>query len=137
MCSSDLPADLVHLHWIPGLLGVADLPRIRRPLVWTFHDQWPTCGAEHYTASARPREGYSARNRVPGSSGIDLDRWTWERKRARWKELAPIVVCPSRWLAGEVRASHLFGGADVRVVPNPLDTALYRPRDREIGRAHV
>jgi glycosyltransferase involved in cell wall biosynthesis len=130
-------ADVVHLHWIPGLLGIADVPEIAPPLVWSFHDQWPMCGAEHYTASARPREGYAPGNRVPGSGGLDLDRWAWERKRARWKDLAPIVVCSSRWMADEVRASRLFGRCDVHLVANPLDTALYRPQDRAAARAKL
>jgi glycosyltransferase involved in cell wall biosynthesis len=128
-------ADVVHLHWIPGMLGIADLPAIRKPVVWTFHDAWPICGAEHYTALARPRSGYASGNRAPGASGPDLDRWTWQRKRARWRNFAPVVVCPSRWLADEVRASVLFGGREVHVVPNPVDTALYRPQDRAKARA--
>lgn len=127
-------ADVVHLHWIPGLLGIADLPRIARPVVWTFHDQWPICGAEHYTELARPREGYTAANRRPGARGPDLDRWTWQRKRARWRGFAPVIVCSSRWMAGEVRASLLFGGREVHVIPNPLDTALYCPQDRAAAR---
>jgi len=130
-------ADVVHLHWIPGLLGVADVPRIAPPLVWSFHDQWPMCGAEHYTASARPREGYVPRNRVPGSRGLDLDRWVWERKRTRWRGLAPIVTCSSRWLADEARASVLFSGCEVHVVPTPLDTALWRPQDRAALRSRL
>src|SRR5260221_2425002 len=56
-------ADVVHLHWIPELLGIPDLSAINRPVVWTFHDQWPICGAEHYTELARPRTGYEAGNR--------------------------------------------------------------------------
>ena len=31
-------ADVVHLHWIPGLLSIADLPALNKPVVWTFHD---------------------------------------------------------------------------------------------------
>jgi glycosyltransferase involved in cell wall biosynthesis len=128
-------SNLVHLHWIPGLLGIADLPAIGRPVVWTFHDQWPICGAEHYTALARPHAGYDAGNRLPGAQGPDLDRWTWERKRRHWKDFAPTIVCSSRWMAGEVRASRLFGQRDIHVIPNPLDTALYRPQDRAAARA--
>ena len=128
-------ADVVHLHWIPGLLGIADLPAIRKPVVWTFHDAWPICGAEHYTALPRPSEGYAPRNRAAGARGPDLDGWTWKRKRALWRGFAPTIVCPSRWLADEVRASVLFGGRDVHVLPNPIDTTLYRPRDRAAARS--
>lgn len=132
-----LAPDLVHLHWIPELLGIADLPVLGRPVVWTFHDAWPICGTEHYTALARPREGYQPGNRAPGASGPDLDRWAWRRKRAQWKDFSPVIVCPSRWLAGEVRASALFGGREVHVVPNPLDTALFRPQDRAEARRQL
>jgi glycosyltransferase involved in cell wall biosynthesis len=126
--------DVVHLHWIPGLLGIADLPAIDRPVVWTFHDQWPICGAEHYTELARPRLGYETGNRGPGARGPDLDRWTWQRKRAAWKSFAPTIVCSSRWMAGEVRASLLFGNREVHVLPNPLDTALYCAQERAAAR---
>jgi len=130
-------ADIVHLHWIPGLLGIADLPAIPKPVVWTFHDAWPICGAEHYTGLARPREGYRPDNRAPGARGPDLDRWTWERKRAHWLGFSPVIVCSSHWMAREVRASALFRGRGVEVLPNPLDTALYRPMERAAARRQL
>jgi glycosyltransferase involved in cell wall biosynthesis len=123
-------ADVVHLHWVPGLLGLRGIASAERPVVWTFHDQWPICGAEHYTALGRPRQGY-------GERGLDLDAWVWRRKRARWKDFFPRIVCPSGWLAGEVRSSVLFGGRDVRVIPNPLDMALFSPRERSEARRHL
>jgi glycosyltransferase involved in cell wall biosynthesis len=126
--------DVVHLHWIPGLLAMADLPRLHKPVVWTFHDEWPICGAEHYTGLARPREGYRADNRAPGAGGPDLDRWLWRRKRALWQHFSPVIVSPSHWLAGEVRESLMFGGRRIHVVPNPLDTALFRPQERAAAR---
>jgi glycosyltransferase involved in cell wall biosynthesis len=112
----------VHLHWIPGLLGVGDLPRLGCPAVWTFHDQWPILGAAHYA------------ERMPRDEGW-LDRWTLRRKRAQWAGFAPLIACPSRWLAQEVRASALFGGREVQVLPNPVDTSLYRPQDRAAARS--
>ena len=40
-------------------------------------------------------------------------------------------------MAGEVRASLLFGGREVHVIPNPLDTALYCPQDRAAARQRL
>jgi glycosyltransferase involved in cell wall biosynthesis len=128
---------VVHLHWIPGLLGIADLPAIARPVLWTFHDQWPICGAEHYSDLARQRTGYEAENRAPGARGPDLDRWVWRRKRAHWQAFAPLIVCPSRWLAAEARASALFRDRQIEVVPYPLDTSLYSPQDRAAVRLRL
>ena len=136
-CIRDSPADIVHLHWIPGLLGVADLPAIDRPVVWTFHDQWPICGAEHYTELERPRLGYEKGNRAPSASGPDLDRWTWQRKRRAWKSFMPTIVCSSHWLGAATRASLMFGDRDIHVVATPLDTTLYRQQDRAAARARL
>ncbi|HTP62154.1 MAG TPA: glycosyltransferase [Burkholderiales bacterium] len=133
----DSTADIVHLHWIPQLLGVADLPAIGKPVVWTFHDQWPICGAEHYTELERPRLGYLPGNRAPGASGPDLDRWTWRRKREAWKSFAPTIVCSSRWLGAATRASQMFGDREIHVIATPLDTSLYRPQDRGAARARL
>jgi glycosyltransferase involved in cell wall biosynthesis len=130
-------ADVVHLHWIPGLLGIADVASPRAPAVWTFHDQWPMCGAEHYTGLTRPSIGYAPENRAPGTRGPDVDAWVWRLKRAHWKHFMPRIVCPSGWLAAEARRSLLFGAREVRVIPNPIDTTVFRPREREAARREL
>lgn len=127
-------ADVVHLHWIAGeMLSIADIGRIRKPLVWTLHDMWAFCGAEHYTDDERWRNGYQRDNRPPHESGFDLNRWTWARKRKHWRR--PIhIVTPSRWLADCARASPLMREWPVSVVPNPLDTDRWRPLEQRLAR---
>ena len=42
-------ADIIHLHWINySMVGIKALRRIKKPIVWTFHDMWPFLGCEHY-----------------------------------------------------------------------------------------
>jgi glycosyltransferase involved in cell wall biosynthesis len=130
-------ADVVNLHWVGGeTMSIEDLGRIRKPVVWTFHDMWPLCGAEHFAddgLDARWRQGYQAHNRGAGASGLDIDRHTWNRKRRAWTR--PLhVVTPSRWLADCVGASALMGGWPVSVVPNVLDTQVFKPLDRAWSR---
>lgn len=126
-------AEVVNLHWVGDeALSIADIGRIRKPLVWTLHDMWPFCGMEHYTgddADARWREGYQKSNRPTRSGGFDLDRLTWQRKRKHWRQPMHIVA-PSRWLADCARASALFRDWPVSVIPNTLDIETYRPLDR-------
>jgi glycosyltransferase involved in cell wall biosynthesis len=127
-------ADVVHLHWINGeMMSIADIGRLTKPTVWTLHDMWAFCGAEHYTDGVRYREGYSAANRPPCESGFDLDRWTWLRKQRHWQRPFQIVT-PSRWLAGCVKQSALFGDWPVTVIPNPIDTAAWKPTDKRLAR---
>lgn len=130
--SSD--ADVVHLHWVQGeMLSIANIARIRKPIVWTLHDMWAFCGAEHYTEESRWREGYRKGNRPSYESSFDLNRWTWERKRKHWQRPMHIVT-PSRWLADCVRQSALMRDWPVSVIPNPLDTERWKPLPKELAR---
>ncbi len=130
-------ANVVHLHWIGGeFLSIKDIARIHKPVVWTLHDMWPFCGAEHYApddAAARWRQGYSKHNRPEGHGGLDIDRWTWKRKRRAWTRSMHIVT-PSRWLADCVHDSVLMGDWPVTVIPNPLDTRQFQPWPKDLAR---
>jgi glycosyltransferase involved in cell wall biosynthesis len=128
------PATVAHLHWVQKeFMSIADLGRLRGPVVWTLHDMWAFCGAEHYADDARWREGYRSDNRPPHESGFDLNRWTWQRKRRHWQR--PLqLLCPSRWLADCVRASALMHDWPVRVIPNPIDTEFWRPAPKAQAR---
>ena len=129
--------DLVNMHWVGGeTLSIEDMGNIHKPQVWTFHDMWALCGAEHFSddgPDARWRTGYFAHNRLAGAKGPDLDRFTWNRKRRAWKK--PVqVVTPSRWLADCVRQSVLMNDWPVAVIPNVLQTDVFKPLDRAHSR---
>ena len=127
-------ADLVHLHWVQDeMLSIADIARIRKPIVWTLHDMWAFCGAEHLAWDSRWRDGYRRDNRPTHESGFDLNRHTWQRKRKHW--CRPLqIVCPSKWLADCVRASALMHDWPVAVVPYPIDLNHWKPIDQPLAR---
>lgn len=127
-------ADIVHLHWISQeMMSIADIGRITKPIVWTLHDMWGFCGAEHYTEDSRWRDGYNPENRAHTDSGFDLCKWVWQRKRKHWR-LPMHIVSPSNWLAGCARASALMKTWPVHRVPNCIDTARWKPIDRKLAR---
>jgi glycosyltransferase involved in cell wall biosynthesis len=132
-------ADVLNLHWVPGLLSIADIGRLAKPLVWTLHDMWAFCGGEHYApddASARFRHGYRTDNRPAGERGPDLDRRAWEAKRRAWMHQRFTVVAPSQWLARCARESVLFAESPVHVVPYAIDAErTWRPVPRAAARA--
>lgn len=127
-------ADIVHLHWVQGeMLSISDIGKIKKPIVWTLHDMWAFCGAEHLAWDFRWRDGYRKDNRPAHEAGFDLNRWTWGRKRKHWQR--PIqIVAPSRWLADCVRQSVLMRDWPVTVIPNPIDTDRWKPLDKSIAR---
>jgi glycosyltransferase involved in cell wall biosynthesis len=144
-------ADVIHLHWINAeMVSIAHLAKIKKPVVWTLHDMWAFCGAEHYTESRRYIDGYSivesgkldagSEEKFPDNqqrttsncrSKIDINRRTFLRKQKHWKNWRPHLVTPSRWLAGCARESLLFKDRSVQVVPNCLDLDLFTPADQE------
>ena len=130
-------ADLVHLHWLGAeMMSVEDIARIEKPLVWTLHDMWAFCGAEHCAYDERWCDGYSRANRPAGERGLDLNRWVWERKRRAWTKPFQIVS-PSRWLASCVEESALMRGWPVAVIPNALETENFVPMDKGAARKRL
>jgi glycosyltransferase involved in cell wall biosynthesis len=133
-------ADVINLHWVADeMLSIEDIAGINKPLVWTLHDMWPFCGGEHYASdeeNARWRLGYTRYNCPDSTQGIDLDRIIWRRKQRAWRKYNMHIVSPSQWLADCAKHSALFKDYPTSVIPNPLDTAVYRPLDRVFSR-HV
>ncbi len=138
-------ADLGHLHWLgDGTISIEEIGRLPMPLVWTLHDQWAFCGAEHYTSPPLPgesassderfAEGYSPTSRPAHQAGHDLNRRTWLRKRRAWRR--PIqLVCPSHWMADCARRSVLMGDWPITVIPYPIDLNVWAPCGQAQARA--
>jgi len=127
--------DVVHIHSLHGAQGYADLaalPRLtaRWPTVMYLKDMWMLtghCGYDH--GCGRWRTGCGGCPHLDTYPAITRDgtRTNWNRKR-RFLRGSRLWVCtPSRWLADLVRESPLFEGKPIRVIPNGLDTAVFRP----------
>ena len=130
-------ADIVHLHWIQNeMLSISDISKIKKPIVWTLHDMWAFCGAEHYTKDHRWRDGYLDNNRPAYESGFDLNLWTWKRKEKHWK--TPIqIITPSKWLAECVSKSMLMRNWPLNVISYPIDTDFWKPISKKIMREQL
>lgn len=127
-------ADIVHLHWVQHeMLSIADIARIKKPIVWTLHDMWAFCGAEHLSQDERWRHGYPKKNNSNPIFIFDINRWTWQRKFKHWQK--PIhIVSPSNWLANCVQESKLMSNWPVTIIPNLINTDNWKPRDKNIAR---
>lgn len=130
--------DIINLHWVCGeFLSIEDIGEINKPCVWTMHDMWPFCGAEHLapvTENARWVQGYTSKNRSSLDKGLDVNRWVWHRKLRAWKRPMQLVA-PSRWLADCVMSSSLMREWPVTVIPNVVDTHQFQPWDKDFSRA--
>ena len=130
--------DVIHLHWLgKNTISIEEIGRLERPTVWTLHDMWAFCGAEHYTQvnnESRFLEGYNLKNTPSKEQNYDLNRKVWLRKKKAWRK--PIhIVCPSNWMAQCAKTSFLFRDWPIYVIPNPINTNIWRPIPKNIARA--
>ncbi|MCD7985111.1 MAG: glycosyltransferase [Desulfovibrio sp.] len=132
-------AGLVHLHWVAGFVGPRDAVRAfgDKPVVWTLHDMNPLTGGCHCTAGCERYKagGCSHCPQLGPGDGPDLAAGNFAAKVAACSRLNVTAVSPSRWLAQCAREIHILGNARCVVIPNCIDTALYRPVRSDWARA--
>ncbi len=116
-------ADIISLNWInQGTLSIKGIERIcalGKPVVWTMHDMWCMTGACHHAYECtgyRDRCG-NCQFFHGGSSGHDLSRSTWLRKKDLFDKTDIHFVAVSRWLAEKCRHSSLLAGKPISVIP--------------------
>jgi len=129
-------SDITHLHWFRETPTLSTISRIKKPVVWTLHDMWAFCGAEHYASNSettRWKTGYTRSNRPVNAKGIDIDQWTWRRKKNHWRHPLHIIT-PSSWLADCVSQSILMRDWPVHIIPNTLDTSIFKPLNKSFAR---
>ena len=132
-------ADLIHLHWINhGFLSpkfLAELDELDKPIVWTFHDSNAFTGGCHVRYSCEnyhqqcgccPLLKYSGKN--------DISHRTWLRKKDAYAKLNFHIVAPSNWMANSVKFSSLMGARTVNVIPNTIETAIFKPYVKEAAK---
>ena len=130
-------ADILHLHWInSGFLSVDNLKQLvllNKPVVWTLHDMWAFTGGCHYAGSCTHFEqecGHCPFLRDAGEH--DLSRKGWFNKQELYQLSNKIVfVACSNWLADVARQSSLLNGFKVIAIPNPIDTSVFHPKNKE------
>jgi len=132
-----LNPDIVHLSWVSGgFLKIETLSNIHQPLVWTLHDMWPFTGGCHYdNECGRFRQSCGNCPILESGKESDLSRRILERKQKSWDGKKMVAVAPSRWLAEMARSSTLFRNKRVEVIPNGINTEIFRPIDKMSARA--
>ena len=136
-------ADVIHLHWInQGMLSLKGIRRILdsgKPVVWTMHDLWPASSLCHYARGCAMFKSSCRRcPLLPGGGGdSDLASKVWRAKQRMLSGHSISYVACSKWLAGEARRSALLRGQAVTDIPNAIDTAVFRPTDRNEARMRL
>lgn len=123
-------ADIVNLHWTGDeIISVADIAKIKKPIVWTLHDMWAFGGTEHYPENNDHENGYSSKQK-----GFDINKWNWLRKNKAWKKIKFNIIAPCEWMYVSVKESILFKSQNVYKIQYPLNLQVFKPADQKMAR---
>lgn len=124
--------DIVHLNWVGrGFLPIKELSKIKKPIVWTFHDMWAFTGGCHYSFECKRYTDFCGDcPQLLSKKENDISRALLKKKKRYWDKLNITIVCPSNWLAQCSKESYLFGNIKTEVIPYTIDAEVFKPVDK-------
>lgn len=119
-------ADLVHLHWVGGILDYPSFfEGINKPVVWTLHDRNPYSGMFHYALDEEQN---------PQAAQLD-EQIRQIKKEGMTAMMAAAITAPSHWITKEAQQSGMFSNEVIyECVPNSIQTDLYAEADPALAR---
>lgn len=127
-------ADIIHLHWINGLLSIHSLRKVKKPLIWTMRDMWPMTGGCHYSIECdRYRTGCGKCPQLGSTHEQDLSRFVVEYKKKMLPKKMRLVGI-SQWLSRCAEESDVFREYDVLTIGNNINTKEFFPTNKNHAR---
>jgi glycosyltransferase involved in cell wall biosynthesis len=127
-------ADILHLHWINGLVAMRTLRKAKKPMVWTLRDMWPLTGGCHYAMGCTRYElGCGQCPQLGSQKRSDLSRLVVANKEASLPKTMRVVGI-SRWLTECAAKSEVFRDFEVQTIGNNIDTNEFFPIDQAVAK---
>src|SRR6202012_6060038 len=95
-------SDIIHLHWVNHSFlnpkHLAEIAKLNKPVVWTFHDSNAFTGGCHvrYTCNHFENECGNC-PLLKNESDNDISHRIWLEKNEAYQELNFTVIAPSKW----------------------------------------
>jgi glycosyltransferase involved in cell wall biosynthesis len=134
---ASLAPDIINLHWIgSGFVQIETIAKFRQPVCWTLHDMWAFTGGCHYSDGCnRFTQSCGACPILRSDRTTDITQQVWQRKMTAWQQAKLQIITPSRWLADIARSSSLLENSAITMIPNGVDTEVYRSMQPLMARA--
>lgn len=117
-----LAADIIHLHWVAGLLDYSSFfANIKKPVVWTNHDMNSIKGLFHYEGDEMKNAGVAGK--------LDKEVNNYKAAALAKSKTKMAVVSPSNWLHKEIVKSERFTANKIFKIPNALNSNLFTIRE--------
>lgn len=128
-------ADVLHLHWVhKGFLSLKSFRQLQalgKPIVWSLHDMWAFTGGCHYAGECSNFQVQCGNCwYLKDPSATDLSHQIWKAKSETYAQLSWQIITSSEWLGELAQSSSLFKNFEVKALPTPVDTTVFRPLDK-------
>lgn len=133
-------ADIIHLHWIIDEMTpqmVKQLTSLKKPIVWTLHDQWAFTGGCHYSAGCMEYcsncESCPQLDRDP----LKITETLLKDKKELFDNPLLTIVTPSQWMADCAAKSTVFRNHRIEVIPNGIETSVFSPMPKAYAKKMI
>lgn len=137
-----LAADIIHLHWVNHSFlnpkHLEELYKLNKPIVWTFHDSNAFTGGCHVRYTCDHFENQCGNCPVLiNADPEDISHKIWQQKNAAYAQLKFNIIAPSTWMKNSVSRSSLMQGKQIEVIPNTLETTIFKPQNQQEARSKL
>ena len=95
--------DVIILHWINAeTISCNEISKIKKPIIWVFHDFWPINGIIHYPFNI------TSFSKQPSFFLKQINKLMYNYKKRLWKNFNPQIVAVSKWLKECIEKSVIF-----------------------------
>ena len=122
-------ADIIHLHWVAGFLDYKTFfTKCQKSVIWTFHDQNPFLGVEHYAERLLGPDdsGQPIPRRFNNNKELKIEERFKQQKRNLFKNTSLNIVALCNWMKNEIIDSQMFPLAKMNIIPNGIDSKQYK-----------
>lgn len=133
-------ADVVNLHWYARFLSnenIAWLSNSGKPLILTIRDMHPLTGGCHFFHGC---DGWltgchACPQFIPAHLQVARENYAFKERLWNFDNISIVVL--SEHTRKIVSRSPLLGQCRIKVIPNAIDTAVFRPIDQVEARASL
>jgi glycosyltransferase involved in cell wall biosynthesis len=134
-----IEADVIHLHWVNhGFLNpkhIAEIAKLNKPVVWTFHDSNAFTGGCHVRYTCDHFKGECGNcPLLKNADNNDASHKIWLEKRDAYDGLDFNIIAPSLWMQRSIGESSLMKDRAVSQIPNTLETDVFKPTNKPLAK---
>lgn len=131
-----LSPDVVNLHWISQeMISWNEIAKIEAPIVWTMHDMWALTGGCHYAYGCQNYLTHCGNcPQLKSSKERDISYKVFDKKRELLRRKKISIITSSQWLHDCFKSSPLYKETSISIVPNPINTNIFKPLNKEASR---